>query len=295
MPATPPRRDAATAPSAGPSLTPRPPSRSRPRTWLLAGAVSLAAHVAILLPVLFAQRGPPPVWPTPEAPPPVMVTLFEPPPRPEPAPAPAADLQPPAGPPTPTPAAPPAKARPTPPAPAPRPSRAPVPPPPEVETIAARAPAPPAPMATLSDAQLAGATVAGPGGGVGGRGGGGGTGGAGGSGAGDGGCDMVRWLQDALREDPEVRAAVNRAQGEVGPGEALLVWNGEWIRNPGEAGEGLAGVRQAIAMEVAFAPQACRAQPMRGLVLIRFSEAAGGARLVLGKGAWRWGDMLRGR
>lgn len=293
MPAPPPSREAAPVPTVGQSLNPRPPSRSRPRTWLMAGAISLAAHVAVLLPVLFAQRGPPPAWPTQEAPPPVMVTLFKPPPRPEPAPAPAADPQPPAGPPTPTPAAPPAKARPTPPAPAPRPSRAPVPPPPEVETIAARAPAPPAPMATLSDAQLAGATVAGPGGGVGGRGGGGATGG--GSGAGDGGCDMVRWLQDALREDPEVRAAVNRAQGEVGPGKALLVWNGDWIRNPGEAGEGLAGVRQAIAMEVAFAPQACRAQPMRGLVLIRFSDAADGARLVLGKGAWRWGDMLRGR
>ena len=295
MPAPPRRHDAAPAPPAGPSLNPRPPSRSRPGAWLMAGAISLAAHVAVLLPVLFAQRGPPPAWPTQEAPPPVMVTLFEPPPRPEPAPAPAADPQPPAGPPTPTPAAPPAKARPTPPAPAPRPSRAPVPPPPEIETIAARAPAPPAPMATLSDAQLAGATLAGPGGGVGGRGGAGGTGGGGGSGAGDGSCDMVRWLQDALREDPEVRAAVNRAQAEVGPGKALLVWNGDWIRNPGEAGEGLAGVRQAIAMEVAFAPQACRAQPMRGLVLIRFSDAAGGARLALGKGSWRWGDMLRGR
>lgn len=274
---------------------PHPASRSKRRAWLLAGALSLAAHVAVLLPVLFAQRGPPPVWPTPD-PPPVMVTLFKPPPpRPEPAPGPAAEPEPPAGPPAPTPAAPPAKARPTPPAPAPRPSRAPVPPPPDVETIAARAPAPPAPMATLSDAQLAGATVAGPGGGVGSRGGSGGTGGVGGSGAGAGGCDMVRWLQDALRDDPEVRAAVTRAQGEVGPGKALLVWNGDWIRNPGEAGEGLAGVRQAIAMEVAFAPQACRAQPMRGLVLISFGDAAGGARLVLGKGAWRWGDMLRGR
>jgi hypothetical protein len=150
-------------------------------------------------------------------------------------------------------------------------------------------------MATLSDAQLAGATVAGPGGGVGGRGGARGTGGAGGSGAGDGGCDMVRWLQDALRDDPEVRAAVTRAQAEVGPGKALLVWNGDWIRNPGEAGEGLAGVRQAIAMEVAFAPHACRAQPMRGLVLISFSDGAGGPRLALGNGSWRWGDMLRGR
>ena len=281
----------------GAGRDPRPPARSARRSWLLAGAVSVMAHIAVLAPALLAGGGPPTLWPVQEPAQPVVVTLFKPPPRPEPepAPAPAADPSPPAGPPAPTPAAPPAQARPAPPAPAPRPSRAPVPPPPGVETLVARAPAPPAPMATLSDAQLAGATVAGPGGGVGGRGGGGGTGAAGGSGGGDGGCDMVGWLQDALRDDPEVRAAVARAQSAVGPGKALLVWNGDWIRNPGEAGEGLAGVRQAIAMEVAFAPHACRAQPMRGLVLIAFSDVSGGPRLVLGKGSWRWGDMLRGR
>lgn len=281
----------------GAGKDPRPSARSARRRWLLAGAVSVMAHLGVLLPVLMASRGPAPVWPVTEPPPPVLVTLFKPPPppRPEPAPGPAADPQPPAAPSAPTPAAPPARVRPIPPAPAPRPSRVPVTPPPDVETVAARAPAPPLPMASLGDAQLAGATVAGPGGGTGGRGGSGRPGGAGGSGAGDGGCDMVRWLQDALRDDPEVRAAVTRAQGEVGPGKALLVWDGSWIRNPTEAGEGLAGVRQAISMEVAFAPHACRAQPMRGLVLISFSDAPGGPRLVLGKGAWRWGDMLGGR
>lgn len=284
-------------PIRGAGQDPRAPARSRRRTWLLAGALSLLVHLAVLLPVMLARGGPPAVWPVSD-PPPVLVTLFRPTPPPPPRPAPAtggaSDPPPSAGPPAAVVASPAARARPTPPAPAPRPSRAPVPPPPDVETVAARAPAPPTPMATLSDAQLAGATVAGPGGGAGGRAGSRGADGAGGSAAGDGGCDMVRWLQDALREDPEVRAAVARAQGEVGPGKALLVWNGDWIRNPGEAGEGLAGVRQAIAMEVAFAPHACRAQPVRGLVLISFSDAAGGPRLVLGKSAWRWADMLRG-
>ena len=279
--------DATTVAIRGAARDPRPTARSRRRTWLLAGALSLMAHGVILLPVLLSRAGSPTIPTVPEPRPPVVVTLARPSPRPEPAPGPAADPRPPAGAPAPTPAAPPARARPTPPTPAPRPTRASVAPPPDIETIAARAPAPPAPMATLSDAQLAGATIAGPGGG--------GGGGGGGSGGGEGGCDMVRRLQDALRDDPEVRAAVIRAQGEVGPGKALLVWNGDWIRNPGEDGEGLAGVRQAIAMEVAFAPLACRAQPMQGLVLISFSDAAGGPRLVLGKGAWRWGDMLRGR
>lgn len=280
--------------SGGARHDPRPPARSPRKAWLLAGAISVIAHLAVMGPALLARGGPPPVRPVEAAPPVVVVTLFRPPPpTPGTEPAPAAGPGPPAGPATVTPAASPARARPAPPAPTPRPGRPSSPAPPEVATLAVRAAAPPALLATLSDAQLAGATVAGAGGGEGGFGAGGGSGG--GSGAGDGGCDMVGRLQDALRNDPEVRAAVARAQSAVGPGKALLVWNGEWIRNPGEAGEGLAGVRQAIAMEVAFAPHACRARPMRGLVLISFSDASGGPRLALGKGSWGWGDMLGGR
>jgi hypothetical protein len=101
---------------------------------------------------------------------------------------------------------------------------------------------------------------------------------------------MVRRLQNALRADPEVRAAVAQAHRELGPGRAVLVWDGDWIQTPGQAGKGLAGVRQAIALEVAFAPEACRREPMRGLVLITF---AGGPRVVFGKGNWRWSEMLR--
>ena len=73
-------------------------------------------------------------------------------------------------------------------------------------------------------------------------------------------------------------------------GRAILVWNGDWIQDPGQAGKGLAGVRQAIALEVAFAPEACRRQPMRGLVLITFAE---GPRVAFGTGSWRWSQMLR--
>ena len=55
------------------------------------------------------------------------------------------------------------------------------------------------------------------------------------------------------------------------------------------------GVRQAIVMEVAFAPEACRAEPMSGLVLIAMNDAPGAARLVLGAGQWRWSDLLAAR
>ena len=116
-----------------------------------------------------------------------------------------------------------------------------------------------------------------------------------GSGSGDSGgagmrCDMVRRLQAALRRDARVQAAaatVHRAGSR-----AVLIWSGDWIQSPGEEGKGLAGVRQAISLEIAFAPEACRAQPVHGLVLITLNDAPGSARLVLGGGVWRWSDLL---
>ncbi|HYC73936.1 MAG TPA: hypothetical protein VEC04_03755, partial [Brevundimonas sp.] len=166
---------------------------------------------------------------------------------------------------------------------------------PEVEPLAAAVAAPAPVFATVSDAQLAGAARAGSGSGQGaGQGAGQGSGPGSGSGArGEGsGCDMIGRLQEALRADAEVRAAVAEAHRAEGRGRALLVWDGDWIQTPGQAGKGLAGVRQAIALEVAFAPEACRRQPMRGLVLITF---AGGQRVVFGRGSWRWSEMLGGR
>jgi hypothetical protein len=161
--------------------------------------------------------------------------------------------------------------------------------------LAIRAPAPrslPTPPARpveapteLSAADVAGATTAGSGAG------------SGGSGSGGGGrCDMVRRLQEALRRDARVQAAVadaHRAAG--GRGAAIMVWNGDWVRSGDEEGKGLASVRQAIAVDVAFAPQACRAEPVSGLVLISLNDAPGSAKLALGAGHWRWSDLLFAR
>lgn len=140
----------------------------------------------------------------------------------------------------------------------------------------------------VSAAELAGAARAG-----GGRAGGGGTGGSGG-----GQCDMLERLEARLRRDARVREAAGRALA-ARPGEggtpAIRVWDGDWVRHPGEEGGGLAAVREAIIWEVGFAPDACRAQAVRGLVQIALGEADDGPRLVLGAGAWRWSDLLSAR
>ena len=75
-------------------------------------------------------------------------------------------------------------------------------------------------------------------------------------------------------------------------GKPIVLWNGDWVQRGGEEGKGLAGVRQAIAVEVAFAPQPCRVQAMHGLVLLSLNDAPGSARVVLGSSAWRWSDLL---
>ena len=100
-----------------------------------------------------------------------------------------------------------------------------------------------------------------------------------------GACDMPRLLQAALRKDPLVQNAIANFGGK-----AIMVWNGDWVRNGGEDGKGLAAVREAIMWEVAFAPKECRTQPVRGLVLLSMNGR--GVRLALGQGQWRWSDML---
>ena len=120
----------------------------------------------------------------------------------------------------------------------------------------------------LTDAQLAGAATAG-------------------DGPSGRPCDMVRRLQSALRTDPLVRTA-----GVGLSGKAVMVWNGDWVQSSGEDGKGLAAIREAILWEVGFAPEACRAEPVHGLVVLSLGPAAGGARLALGAGEWRWSDLL---
>lgn len=233
------------------------PKRSG-KTRLMSSAVSVALHGALLYAILSYVA--PPVEPEP---PPIVVTMV-----PPPVPAPTAE---------PAAAAAPAEIRPP-------PQKAIVkqrpPPPPDVKPIYAKS----APVVdvvdTISDSKLAGALTAGTGNGA---------GGGDGSGDGTGACNMVRRMQTALRKDPLVRQAVAGARHG---NNALLVWNGDWVQSSGEEGKGLAAVRQAMVWEVAFAPKECRAQAVRGMVLITLNEGAGSGRVAFGEGSWRWSDLL---
>lgn len=239
-----------------PFLTAPSPAARRPsrRRWW-PGALSFVVHAGLIGTFLFAA----PKAVEEAADPPMVVQLITlPPPLPPPPPAPVE------APPEP---APPAPVKPPPTRKMSRPPKAPV----TVAPVFAK-PGPPTPgVSELSDAEIASAATAGSG-----------------SGGGGGSCDMLHRLEVALRKDPDVVAAVRAA----GPGKALMVWNGDWVRHTSQDGAGLASVREAILWEVAFAPEACRTQPVRGLVLISLNDGPGAARLALGKGGWRWSDML---
>jgi hypothetical protein len=186
-----------------------------------------------------------------------------------------AELVPPEPPPPPPPEPPAPEPSPKPAAAKPAPKRTPKPPPPKVETIASSE------QPThewIGESQLAGAANAGDGPG-------------GGSPGGE--CNMARRLQVALRRDPMVKAALASAPRPAGSqARAMLVWNGGWVPTQGQDGKGLAAVRQAILWEVGFAPAACRAERVHGLVVFPLNEGGGGDRVVVGTGEWRWGDML---
>lgn len=106
-------------------------------------------------------------------------------------------------------------------------------------------------------------------------------------GGGGGGCAIAQTVQQALRRDPLVAAAVQEADRT---GKASMLWDGDWVRTGNQEGKGLSAVREAISWAVAFAPQACRNQPMHGLVLL--SLADGATRFGVGTGNWRWSDLL---
>lgn len=156
------------------------------------------------------------------------------------------------------------------------------------ETVPAVSAPAPVRLALIGDAGLAGARRVGTGGGSGS-----GSGVGSGNEGGGGSCDMAARLQRVVREDGDIAAAIRQARSISNTsGGAILLWDGDWKQSPGQEGKGLAGVRQAIAVEVAFAPRACKEERVRGLVLLTLSDAPGAERLVLGTGQWRWVDLL---
>jgi hypothetical protein len=106
-------------------------------------------------------------------------------------------------------------------------------------------------------------------------------------------CHVGQSLEAALRRNPRVLAAVIQARRPSSTfGNAIVIWNGDWVRSRDEDGKGLAAVREAISLQIVSESPKCLAQPMRGQILIAFGQAADDASLAIGGTAWRWSDLL---
>jgi hypothetical protein len=252
---------------------PQPGSRQRraERRRALGVALSIATHALIVVLLLFAPSPAPKVF----EPQPITVELVNLPPEPVPAPTPAPSPK------RPSPAkrvtrkavAKHAPTRPAPVKPVSRHAMArPKPAARNVETLEADEEPTGGTNAELNESQLAGAADAGSGGG------------------GGGSCDMAARLQAVLRKDRLVRDSVAGYTGK-----AIMVWDGDWIWMRGDIGRGLTAVRQAMAFEIAFAPEACRSARVHGLVVFSLNGAQGPVRLAVGQGDWRWTDLLSPR
>ena len=161
-------------------------------------------------------------------------------------------------------------------------------PPPQVETLAAEEEPAVEYAPEVTDAEVASAATVASGAGA-------GAGAGAGGGGGGGRCDMLRMLQDALRKDPMVQAAVAAHRASGAGRKAIRIWNGDWVTSRGQDGKGLAAVRQAMIWEIGFAPHACKSQPVRGAVLISLADSPGAPRLLVGAGSWRWSDLVMAR
>lgn len=113
------------------------------------------------------------------------------------------------------------------------------------------------------------------------------------SGAGGTACHITEWLQQALQADPQVQAAllvIPRPARSVS--NALMLWDGGWVKVQVTADAGVAAIRSAVVSGVRAAPPACQAQLVQGPELMTLTSGLDTTVVAIGSGEWRWGDLL---
>jgi hypothetical protein len=106
-------------------------------------------------------------------------------------------------------------------------------------------------------------------------------------------CQLTTWLQQALQEDPQVRAALatmpRRARSLS---NAFMLWDSDWVAGDPKAAASLAAVRAAVVAGIRAAPDGCLSAPVRGPELMTLTDEAGTTVIAIGSGEWRWQDLL---
>jgi len=156
--------------------------------------------------------------------------------------------------------------------PAPEPAES-IPPPslePQADLAAAEAPAPPeAEAAAPAEPQAGGAETAGS-------------------------CAVSDAVLAALQTEASRRALQRIPRPRRSAANALMLWDGGWIRTGALADASVARpIRSAIVEAVRTAGRSCADAPVTGPVLLIVPEEAGAVVLVVGSGTWRWSDIAK--
>ena len=102
-------------------------------------------------------------------------------------------------------------------------------------------------------------------------------------------CNGCRTDCNAIRECARPCSASPVAERSVA--NAVQLWNGRWIEDPGGA-DRLAAVRAATVQAILAAPPGCRQAGVAGPRLILFDDGPETVVLSLGSGTWRWTDLV---
>lgn len=106
-------------------------------------------------------------------------------------------------------------------------------------------------------------------------------------------CQLTAWLQQALQNDPQVRAALAlMPRRALSLSNALMLWDTGWVQGDPKAAANLAAVRAAVLAGVRAAPAGCQSAPVRGPEIMTLNDPSGTTVIAIGSGEWRWQDLL---
>lgn len=108
------------------------------------------------------------------------------------------------------------------------------------------------------------------------------------------GCATLDLVSKAILADQVALDAVHRAPPETRSlGDAILVWNGGWIKEAGGTGTPLGAVRAVAEASLRSLDEACLEEAVVGPRLIPIPAGSRMMFVVIGSGNWRWRDLLK--
>ncbi|MBC7768925.1 MAG: hypothetical protein H7124_09065 [Phycisphaerales bacterium] len=110
---------------------------------------------------------------------------------------------------------------------------------------------------------------------------------------GGGGCNVADYLRASLQADQRILDGLARLPRQArSVANAVMVWDGAWVEVSVTAAPISQMLRASIEDILRAAPVSCQELQVTGPTFIILEDPRGATVLVLGSGAWRWGDLI---